>query len=614
MTEQARHDYDDYVNSEWKKTTIIPPDQVRWGAFLILQEDNMERLRTLCEEDTGVIGKVYNKALCPPDVISPSIKAVLKSIVLTVVDKDSYLFMAGKLFSMGFSTFIHMCKSIDDKNSDMEVPHIYQAGLGFADMLYYTDREDLHKPYITFISELLTLYGISMSIDEATHLFEFEKRKASLHLTKTQCRDNVAVYNKLEWSDVYNLMPLFYDQLSLPPMEYVIVQNPELMNKFPDLLDKTDPADLRNHLLFCVARGLAAQQTTRIRDRNFEFYGRLLGGQKEQKVDWKRALTVVSAYIPDMLGQLYVNRYFPESKRNEVFEMTEAICRALKDKLSTSTWMTEKTKIVALDKLGKIVKEIGYPSKYHSYEGLWDTGVDNKDLSQLTIEWCKWDWKTHECEKFYTLREKGRWFMSPQQVNAYYSPNTNSIAFPAGILQLPFYGLDTFEENMACIGVIIGHEVTHAFDDQGCRYNADGILCDWWQEDDNIAFKDRAQVVEKHYSRLTFMGKSVNGSLTLGENIADIGGLKLALWVLKEHYGEGINTEIYDRFFRAYADLWKFVITEQFAHQMLITDVHSPAQIRINGALSHIPEFYTTYNVCEGDGMYIPPEERMTIW
>lgn len=607
MEELARNDYDEYVNGEWKKSTSIPDDQVRWGSFNILREENLSRLKEICESDESMVGQLYRLALVVPSEVSPAVNSLFDQID-AVVNHSDYLRLSGKLFSSAVGTLFHICKSSDDKDPDNQPPHIYQGSLGLPDMSYYTDRTDIHEAYKTYIREICQLYGKSVNAD---NILNYEKELAKLHLTRTECRDSERTYNKRDWATVYPLLPEYFDALNLPPLTYVIVQNPSHLEKISSVIGSTPIESLKDYLLFRVASKFAAYQTAAIIGRNFEFYGKLLNGQKVLDEQWKRALGTVSLFLDDELGKLYVAKHFDQSKSAICMDMVNKLTESLRDALAESEWMTADTKITAQQKVDTFRVKIGYPTKYHSVSGLWSDGLPY-DLSRAYLEWGQWDWTTQECALFYTPVDRELWHMSPQTVNAYYHPN--EIVFPAGILQMPFFGYNTVEENLGAIGSVIGHEMTHGYDDEGRNYNPKGELKEWWSQQDCEEFNLRAKVVEEQFSGLTFMGKQVNGKLTLGENIADIGGLKLAIRALKKHYGNTVTPDAYKRFFEAYAKIERGLIREAYAHKLLAIDPHSPSSLRVNAVLPHIPEFYQTYKVTEVDGMYLSPERRMTIW
>jgi len=615
MNKLACNDFDQYVNGQWKQENSIPDDQTMYGNFIILREENLAKLRTICESDIGLVGKLYSKALVVPTRISLYVQDLLLDIN-NISSINDYLAVASNLFKNGIQSLFHICKSADDKNSDMNVPHIFQTGaLGLPDKVYYFDEDKsaLRAYYLLFIKELATLYDIQDF--SALNVFAFEQTIAELHLARAECRDSDKTYNKMSATEVHSCLPTYFGNLNLPEMSYYIVQNPKLLQNISEVINNTSLDTLKQHLLLRVMLTLASFQTEEIVNLNFDFYGKKLQGQKQIKEPWKRALDKVSFFVGDELGKLYIEKHFDNLKSQQCYEMIIHIKTALYHKLDQSQWMSPQTIELAKKKLDVFKAQLGGPEEYHSIDGLWVNNELDTDISNIRLSWGVWDWKFEECDKFYTPVNKKLWGMNPQEVNACFNANENKIIFPAGILQLPFFGFDTPEQNLGGIGAVIAHEITHGFDDEGRKYNDKGELSEWWTAEDISKYKELAEVVKEHYSSLTFMDKPVNGSLTLGENIADIGGVKLALEALKVYYpNQEIPFDVYDRFFKTYANVWRMLTRKEVAHQRLITDPHSPAPIRINAVLSHIDEFYKTYGVTSEDALYLPPEKRMSIW
>lgn len=603
-------DFDTYINGAWKKSNKIPGDQTRWGSFMLLREDNLERLRVICEEDKGQLGELFKLFMHEQTSKSTVVQELVNDIRSRVHDWESYLCMAAELFTYNIPTLLHMCKSEDDKDPDNYVPRIYQSGLGLPDMSFYTDREDVHEDYLKYVKFVCNEFGVDVNTDT---FMQFEKDMAAHHLTRTQSRDSDATYNKMNYLELRNLLPAFFDNLSLPAMQDVIVNNPGLLKFQAEYLQTVAVETLQAHLVFAVVSKYASLGTDDLVQANFEFYGKKLSGQEILRPRWKRVVDRISGLVGDELGKLYVQLHFPEDKQKMCSDMVSDLVSVLSDTISEQTWMSNETKEEALLKLGKLgTSKVGVPTKYHSIEGLWTDGVPTDPVLAVR-QWAYWDWTHEECRLFYTPVDKELWHMTPQTVNAYYSPTMSEIVFPAGILQPPFFG-DSVEENLGAIGCVIGHEMTHGFDDEGRKYNADGELKEWWTKADAAEFDKRTKVVEEHYAGMTVVGECVNGKLTLGENIADIGGVKVALRALKKHYGESLTREHYEKFFTAFARVWCMLIRDEFQKMLLKVDPHSPSVCRVNGTLAHIPEFYETYGVESHHKLYLPPEQRLQIW
>ena len=620
-------DMNGYINGEWEANTKIPDDQFAWGSFLILREDNLARCRAILEDpaqkDT-LIGLLYQKALhMPASGIPACVTEAIKAISTSVTDSKSFLAMAGSdmLTRYGRSVLFHICKSEDAKDPEIRVPHISQRSLGLPDMSFYTDREDVHDEYKKYMNKITALFGCA-DID-AEALFGFEKQIAANHYTRTERRNPDNTYNRRDFKDVAAKLPDFFGALpSVDPakLSYVIVETPKLLDFLVDFLPTVDPKTLRDYLLFMVADHFAPLCSEETLAAHFEFRVKRLSGQSEMDAPWKRALKQVETHLGDELGKIYVTKHFPPEAKEICRNMIEDLKDALKETLEGLEWMAAETKAEALKKLAAFGVKIGVPEEWHSIDGLWGSdmsaavsAMQTMDLPQAHMMWQEWDWQMQEVAKFYTPPERKLWHMTPQTVNAYYHPEMNEIVFPAGILQKPFFGHEHYVQNLGAIGVVIGHEMTHGFDDQGRKYNAKGEMKDWWGEDDAKKFDERAQVVVDHYAKQTVLGKNVNGKLTLGENIADIGGLKLALRAAQKRLGV-LSQEQKEMFFAAYAEIWRMVMRDEMALQRLATDPHSPTQFRINAALGHIPQWYETYNVTKNDKLYLPEGERMNIW
>ena len=612
-------DFDDFINQEWKSQNPIPGDQTRWGTFDIMIENNRKTLNQICEQDQGLVGQLYRSMLEQPDQPSAQVADLLTKISSQVTSHSGYWQMSAKLLECGVSSLFHVCKGEDDKQPEWQVPHILQSGLGLLDCSYYTEREDLHQPYKNYIQELGRLYGLEL---DAEAIFKFEQAKAKLHLTRTEARNSEAVYNQTTWAKLSAYCPEYFKQTSFAydssrhsteAPQYVVVQNPKLMSELKELVESTPADTLRDLLLFQTANHFAGYQPQAINDLKFDFYGRQMNGQTDQDEPWKRALGKVESMIGDELGKLYVAKYFTKERQQVCNQMIELLVDAMCHTLHQSKWMSAATKEAALTKLSTFSRKVGVPKKYHSIEGLWQESMPEHPADKA-LSWSRWDWRYQELDQFYTKVDQDLWHMTPQTINAYYNPTQNEIVFPAGILQPPFFGMDQMELNLGAMGVIIGHEMTHGFDDQGRKYNHVGVMEDWWTKEDWDRFDQLAAVVRDQFSSLQVFGKSVNGQLTLGENIADIGGLKLALTALENYYGDRLTPAHYDRFFRSYANVWCLNIRKEFAYKLLAMDPHSPAKIRVNGALPHIDQWYTTYDVTKESPMYLEPDERMSIW
>lgn len=602
-------DYDNFVNYEWKENNPIPSDYSRWTSFHVLHEKVNEQLQEICQTlpADGLLGSFYHLALPEPTQLSPELQGLLAKVSATQSVAE-LVTLAGWLFTNhGISTFLHICKGQDDKNPQFYIPYMSHRGLSLPDRDYYLDEDkvtEFREDYLAHVSNMVALASGSDDKPCCNSIWDIEKTFAELHLSRVQMRDPNLVYNKMTFTEFKTGLETYFKQVSLPPMGDVLVNCPHFFKQLPDVWEKFSLADWKLWLTWKVVQSFAAHETEPLVTEMFNFWSKKMSGQKEQKPRWKKVLDLMGGLLGEELGKTYVERYFPAENKQICLNMVERLRATLREKLTNSDWMSDQTKKEALYKLDSFKAKIGYPDKWLvDYTDLHWQGCQS--VQQFLTLWAKWDWQYEECNKFYSGVEPEKWHMSPQDVNAYYNPASNAIVFPSGILQEPFFNPSwELARNMGGIGVVIGHEMTHGFDDEGRKYNSKGELQDWWTEEDTKRFTEKADVVRDHFGGLTYFGKPVNGKLTLGENIADIGGLKLAL--------RGIAD--LDTFFRQYATIWRFNTTEQEAHRLLAIDPHSPAHHRINAALLHIPEFQKLYQVQTGQGMYRAEDDMMSIW
>ena len=611
MTSLAANDFDEFVNSDWKTSHTIPDDRSRWGTFDIMQDQNLKRQKQLLESNPEtLVGKFYKLLMNTPTHISSKLTKLL--LTLSAVNSvDSYQRQAANLLTVGVSPLLHIYKGSDPKNPDLYVPNLVPTGIFLPDRDYYTDKPEIQEPAENYMIQLFTAYGYTLESTQANSLFLFERELARLHYTRAQRRDPDLRYNPRTYDQLVELLPEFFSNLGSCGLKTVIVSNTQYLEKLGQLLQATPPETLKNHLLFHVMNRYYNTGPDTLYQIGFNFHGKVLDGQQQPKPRWKRAISVVNSRVGDELGKLYAAKYFNADQQARCSELISFLTRAYGEIITEQSWMSPETKTAALDKLKKIgTSKVGIPSKWHSVEGLWEEGFT--DIFSAMYSWGEWDWKYQEVDKFYTAVDRDLWEMTPQTINAYYHPLMNEIVFPAGILQPPFFG-ESEISNFGAIGVVIGHEMTHGFDDQGSKYTADGKLEEWWSPTDREKFSALTKVVADYYSGLKVFDHSVNGQLTLGENIADIGGLKIALRGLRMKYGELTDQQL-DEFFRSYAQVWKILIRKQFALKLLTVDPHSPCKVRINGALAHIPEFQRLYKITSTDRLYLHSDQQMKIW
>ena len=623
-TYTINNDYDNAINYEWKINNTIPDDYPRWGTFEELHENTLLNLKNICESfsNDNMVGHFYN--IC----INNNFNLIENKQILSLLNDinninsiTELLQIAGELFTnYGISIFFHICKSTDSKNPNKYIPHISQCGITLSDRDYYFTNPDIIDNYHNFIKEITEQFKFTINTND---IIDLETQFAQFHYTKTEKRDPLKTYNKLEWNNFISILgnnwDLYFNRLNLPDMNDIILDCPNFYNEINKIILNTDIHILKDWFKFKVINHFAKFDSGIIRNIHFDFWDKKLNGIEKEKPLWKKIIGWINHYIGEELGKEYVKIYFPSENKDSCIEMINLIKNQLDIKLTNNKWMSESTKEKAILKLNNIKYKIGYPDK-------WSINYDNfvwnntKNIIELLEAWYKWDWTYQECMKLYDDVNLDEWHMNPQTINAYFHPILNEIVFPAAILQKPFYSPNNdISSNLGGIGAVIAHEITHAFDDQGRKYNYNGKLENWWSNDDEVRFNKLALPIEEQFNNLSYFNENINGSLTLGECIADIGGLKIASNTLTQicndnGYNEYERQIRFKKLFEQWATIWRCNIREEYAKKLLMIDPHPPAKFRINAVLGHIDQFYETYDINKKDNMYIEIDKRMSIW
>jgi putative endopeptidase len=634
-----------YANGAWIKRTEIPPEYTRWGSFNELIEHNNDALHDIAEKaqntkvdprmapETEKVGDFYASGMDEKTIESLRTKpldAEFKAIE-AINDRASLLKQIARLHSMGIDVLFDFGAQPDAKDSTHELAQAAQGGLGLPDRDYYTKTDaaskKLRDQYVEHVAKMLTLLGdpAAKASDEARKILTLETKLAEASRTRVQLRDPIKNYNKMPVKKLQDLTPDwnwndYFKALNLLAPQDVNVHQPEFF-KTADQVFKETPMDdwkayLRWHLISATAPDLSKDFV----DEDFNFGERVLRGAQQIKPRWKRVITSEDEAVGEALGKLYVAFNFPPEAKARALELVNNLKEALADRIKTLEWMDQPTKEQALKKLAAMQVKIGYPNKWLDYSLLKiDRGpyvLNEMRASQFETN--------RELSKIGKPVDRTDWGMTPPTVNAYYQPNRNEIVFPAGILQPPFFYANADDAvNYGGIGAVIGHEMTHGFDDQGRQFDADGNLRDWWSPKSAEEFKKRSQAVVNQYNEYEPLpGMHVNGELTQGENIADIGGVKLAYAALqkaldknpqaREQKIDGLTPE--QRFFLSFAAIWRSKIRDEDQKLRLNTDPHSPAQYRVNGPLSDLPEFAKAFNAPDGSPMVRPADKRVNIW
>ena len=637
-------DFYEFACGGWMKKNPLPAAYSRFGSFDQLQEDNSKRINTILTElqkgkyETGTteqkLSDLYKLALDMKrrnkEGLAP-VKPLLKQLAQASTNDD--LFEIQKyLLKYGDQQFMRAGFGADEKNSTQNILNVNQGGITLGQKEYYLDNDaatkQIRDAYKAHIVRMFQMYGFNEEIakKKMESIMSIETALARVSKSRTELRDVEANYNKMTLKDFVKNYPHVrliqqMDVLGVPREYYeeMVVGQPDFMKGLEEVLAIIIPSDYRAYLEWSVIQGSASYLTENIEAANFDFFGKTLRGRQEDYPIWKRATNLVEGQMGEALGKIYSERYFPASSKERMKTLVKNLQLSLEERIKAQTWMSDTTKQAALDKLSSFYVKIGYPDKW-------------KDLSKLTIDPKK---SLYEnilvADSFRTAQrieetagkpvDKDEWFMTPQTVNAYYNPTTNEICFPAGILQRPFFDPtadDAF--NYGAIGVVIGHEMTHGFDDQGRHYDKVGNMVDWWTASDGENFNKRADQYAAFFSNIKVLPDlNANGKFTLGENLADHGGLQVAFNAYKRAQ-KGKTLPVIDgftgdqRFFLAYAGVWGQNITEKEIRNRTKSDPHALGMWRVNGALPHIDMWYDAFGVKEGDKMFIPKSERLDLW
>lgn len=612
----------DYATLGWQKANPIPDDYTRYGAFETLHDTNLERVRKIAETDTGKIGTLYSIAMneekLNAEKIAP-VKPYLEEID-TIKSRSELPAYLGKMHKFS-SAFWGDGVALDEKDSDYYLYNIGQGGLGLS-RDYYFDKDEksveVRKKYLEFITKQTKNFGLSVNADK---LYALEERMAKSFYPKEKLRDPNANYHKMTLAEVKEKFPNFdwdtYLQTrGATAAKNININQPEAIAESIAIINDTDLDLIKDYLKYRIISAADTLLDDETYDISFDFYNRTMAGQKEPKPRWKRAVSLLDGSLGEEIGRLYVEKYFSADAKERMQQLVKNLQRALGIRIENLTWMSDETKAQALEKLDTFKAKIGYPDKWRDYSALnisSDSSLWENVVNVSKFEDAFW------LEKIGQKKDPTIWYMNAHEVNAYYDPSTNEICFPAGILQYPFFDMSADDAfNYAAIGSVIGHEMTHGFDDSGRQFDKDGNLRDWWTAADAEAFTKRANVMKEYFNNIEIAsGINANGEFTLGENLADYGGVTVSYTAYK-NFATPSNTinglTANQRFFIAYAGVWAQNIRDAEALRLTKMDEHSLGEWRVNGILPHIDAWYEAFNVNASDKMYIEPEKRVKIW
>ena len=634
-------DFFRYCNNNWLKNNPIPEEYTTFGAFTEIDQHNELLIQDIIKEvsadanaaDGSVAQKIrdfYNAGMDTVAINERGYTELLPffEMVDGLTDKADLGELLGKLHYNGFGGFFNAGPSTDPKNAEMVIMHLYQGGLSLPDRDDYLTEEsqEMRDKYVEHVSKMFQLVGVDAeeATAKAQGILALETEMANNSLSRVERRDPDRTYNMRSVVDLQKSTPNFkwreyFINAGVKPEQFFTDLNvgmPDFISALDGIILNTDLSTIKDYLKWKIIAGSASMLSDEFVEESFNFYSKYLYGQEVQQPRWRRILNATDGCLGEAIGQLYVEKHFPAAAKERMEALVANLKVALGERIKALDWMSEETKGKALNKLSCINVKVGYPNKWKDYT---DYIVTPESYFQNVHSAIRFE-TDHEMAKLGNPVDKEEWFMTPQTVNAYYSPEMNEIVFPAGILQPPFFNQEADDAvNYGGIGVVIGHEMTHGFDDQGCKYDEKGNLNNWWTEEDAIRFKERTQQLVKLFNEFELRGHHINGELTLGENIADLGGLNIA-WDAYQMTDEAKANQSIDgftpaqRFFISYGTIWRNNIRDKALERRIKEDVHSPAEARVNRTLGSMPHFYEAFDIQPENKMYIAPEERAAIW
>lgn len=641
MSVRPGDDFYQYAGGGWLKANPMKPEYSSYGVFNDLAETNRKQIRELFENLSkekhafGSVGQkvadLYNMAMdsvrlnkegaAPLQKDLDKVKAFSKKADFTAFIADQHLYMGNPFFGIGVDT--------DLKNSDLNVMWLSAGTSGLPDRDYYlntdADSKKKQEAYRAYLSKIFQLSGYKKKEAEkaAKVIYNIEYQFAEAEMSRAEARDYNKLYNiytidmlqknypAIQWAKYFELM-------GVKDVKQVILTEPKVMAVAQKLMSTLSEQDIKYYVAGLIIKSSTSVLSDDFVNANFDFYGRLLNGQKEQKARWKRALGFPNSLLGEAVGELYVSKYFAGESKAKMLKLIDNLRKALATRIANLTWMNDTTKINALVKLNSFTVKVGYPDKWRDYSKLT---IDPAKSLYDNVAAATYVETLRNLEKFGKPVDKSEWGMTPQTVNAYYNPTTNEICFPAAILQAPFFDVNADDAtNYGAIGVVIGHEMTHGFDDQGRNFNADGNMVDWWTAGDSKRFTAAAEKLAAQFDQITVVGDlKANGHLTLGENIADQGGLRISYDAFKttQQFQEGKEIDGFtpaQRFYLSYGRIWAEHMTEEAIYQQTKSDPHSIGRNRVNATLRNIDTWYDAFGVKEGDKMWLAPAERAIVW
>ena len=638
-TVRPQDDLYQYINGKWLEKTEIPADKSNYGTFTELYDQSQIDLRAIIEESANLkdkkegsdeqkVGDFYLSYMDSNLVEKLGLDPLKEDLdrINAVKSKSELAKLLGYFEQIGVQKPFGLYVDQDLKQSDKYICYLTQSGLGLPDRDYYFKKDqkfqEIRNKYFTYIREIFNLAGINNGDKKANAIMKIETALAQGHWTRVENRDMNKTYNKFSLNELNKLVPnfnfsIYLDESKLSEITHLVVRQPSYLEQFNNVYQTVSLDDWKDYYTFKMISGFSSRLNEDFVDLNFSFYGTTLSGIEKNRPRWKRAVSGINGVLGEVIGKVYVKKHFKPEAKIRMVQLVKNLQKSYAKRIEQLDWMSEETKKEALKKLDNFVAKIGYPDKWKDYSKLVikrNDLIGNYKRSSIV---------EHEraVEKLGGPIDRTEWHMTPHTVNAYYNPPMNEVVFPAAILQPPFFNMAADDAvNYGGIGAVIGHELTHGFDDQGRKTDGEGNLRDWWTEKDGKKFNERAEVMITQFNKFNPVDTMhVNGKLTLGENIADLGGLTIAYHAYKMSL-EGKEAPVIDgmtgdqRFFAGWAQVWRRKYRDEELRRRLLTDPHSPSRYRVVGIMPNMPEFYAAFDVKEGDALFLPEDERVKIW
>ena len=631
-------DFFSYVNGAWVEDTEIPKDRASYSVFAVLREESQENVKAIIEEsatgnfakgsDEQKVGDLYQSYMDMETRNAKGTEPLQPEVdrINALADYDELAVYFAAAIKRGLDAPFGITQFPDLKNPKFYAYYAFQSGLGLPDREYYFNEDDksveIRGKYVEHIEKMFELAGLPDGAMAAQTIMALESRLAEANMKKEDTRDWAANYDKVAIGDLSELMPKFnWDgyiaEAGVADVDGLVIIMTEYMRDLDEIIEDTDLGVWKTYLNWVALNASADRLNDALDKQNFEFYSKTLSGTEEQRPLWRRGVNIVNGTVGEIVGKVYVKKHFPPQAKERMLVLVGNLIKAYEKSINELDWMTDETRVQALDKLSKVTPKIGYPDIWRDYTALEIEADDlfgNLERSAIA----EYD---RQLQRQGGPIDRSEWGMTPQTVNAYYNPPLNEIVFPAAILQPPFFDMEADDAvNYGAIGNAIGHEIGHGFDDTGSTFDGDGVLRNWWTDEDRAEFERRtSKLVEQYSAFRPFEDLSVNGEFTLGENIGDLGGISIGLLAYKMSL-DGEESPVIDGFtgvqrvFLGYGQVWRNKYRDESLRLLIGTNPHSPSMYRANGAVRNVPEFYEAFDVGEDQALYLSPEERVKIW